>query len=225
MSAEKKIEPFEIMDCALITLATGKRAMNLRELRDRIADIEEQSLHYHFYENLLRPEFDDPEFRNDFAVWAKRALHDTRLAEKIGTLDPLACCGLDDLRTRLLDVIEDHLFEREYVPWAKPDQEFHFLTSRVVVFDTHKRCKDAEELGKAVRKMNTGSIFFHFIDARRRPPLNVDDFTTWLEKFGKDTKELREELAALDYYFWTLPETRDRIAETFQEVLGKGRAA
>lgn len=65
---------FELMDCALITLATGKRAMNLRELRDRISEVEESSLYYHFYENLLRPSFDDPKYRNDFALWARRGL-------------------------------------------------------------------------------------------------------------------------------------------------------
>jgi hypothetical protein len=36
MGNEKKNngKPFDLMDCALITLATGKRAMNLRELRE-----------------------------------------------------------------------------------------------------------------------------------------------------------------------------------------------
>ena len=92
MGKKKKIAPFELMDCALISLAIGKRAINLRELRDRIAEAPESSLYYHFYENMLRPSFDDPEYRNDFALWAKRALHDSRLAEQLGILDPLSCC-------------------------------------------------------------------------------------------------------------------------------------
>lgn len=70
MEKKNKIAPFELMDCALITLTTGKSAINLRELRDRIAEAPESSLYYHLYENMLRPGFDDPEYRNDFALWA-----------------------------------------------------------------------------------------------------------------------------------------------------------
>jgi hypothetical protein len=66
--------PFEVKDCALITLALGKSALNLRELRDRVAEVPPQSLYHHFYETLLRPSFDDPEYRNDFALWSRRQL-------------------------------------------------------------------------------------------------------------------------------------------------------
>lgn len=215
-------KPFELMDCALITMATGKRAINLRELRDRIKDVDASSLYYHFFENLLRPSFDDPEFRNDFALWAVRSLSDMRLAEKLGTINPLSCCSMDELRQLLLDVVEDHLAEREWVPWAKPDQEFHFLTSRVVVFNTGRKLGTPAELGAAVPEMSTGSIFYHFIEARRRPPMEEDDFSEWLLQWGQDTQRLREELAQVDYYFWTLAELRDRVARTFAGCLNKG---
>lgn len=210
---------FELMDCALITMATGKRAMNLRELRDRIEEIDEPSLYYHFYENLLQPSFDDPEYRNDFALWAKRALNDARLAEKLGMVDPLICCTIGELRQELLDVIEDHLYEREYVPWAKPDQEFHFLTSRLVVFDTGHRFHTVEDLARFVPRMTTSSIYYHFIEARRRPPVNEDDFTAWLTEWGAETEELRHKLSLVDYYFWTLSELRDRLSKTFSGYL------
>jgi len=224
MPEKSNVPPFELMDCALITLATGKRAMNLRELRDRIYEVEEHSLYYHFYENLLRPSFDDPEYRNDFALWAKHALNDARLAEKLGILDPLSCCSMDEVRQMIVDVIEDHLYEREYVPWAKQDQEFHFLTSRVVVFDTGRRFHTVKELADAMPGMSTGSVFYHFIEARRRAPINEDDFTAWLMEWGESTLQLRNRLAGVDYYFWTLTELRDRIADVLakHELEGMG---
>ncbi len=222
MALESNSSTFSLMDCALITIATGKRALNLRELRDRILDVEESSLYYHFYENLLRPSFDDPEFRNDFALWARNALNDPRLAEKLGILDPLTCCSMDELKQQLVDVIEDHLYEREYVPWAKSDQEFHFLTSRVVVFDTGRRLNTVQELADYIPNMTTGSIYYHFIESRRRPPLNEDDFTAWLAEWGDGTLELREAIGAVDYYFWSLVELRERLARTMAEFLEKG---
>ena len=219
MSRKNAVGPFGLMDCALITLATGKRAINLRELRDRISEAPSSSLYYHFYENLLQPSFDDPEFRNDFAVWAKRALHDSRLAEKLGMVDPLTCCDFDELRQELTDVIEDHLAEKEFVPWARPDQEFHFLTSKMVVFNTGRKFAAPAELAEFIPRMSTGSIYFHFIEARRRQPDSLDDFSAWLSSFGKKTKPLREALSQVDYYFWTLPELRDRVSRTFTDHL------
>jgi hypothetical protein len=214
--------PFELMDCALITLATGKRAINLRELRDRIAEIEKSSLYYHFHQNLLHPSFDDPEFRNDFAQWAKRSLHDSRLAEKLGIIDPVASGDMEGLRRRLLDVIEDHLAEREMVPWSS-EGEFHFLTSRLVVFDTGRKFVTAEDLGGFIPRMSTGSIYYHFIDARRRPPRTVDDFSAWLAGFGEATEDLRQALARVDYYFWTLTELRHHLERAFGESGGGTR--
>lgn len=42
------VAPFLIKDCALIGVATGKRAQNVRELRARLRDIDPKSIYYHF---------------------------------------------------------------------------------------------------------------------------------------------------------------------------------
>ena len=56
--------PFEVMDCALLVRMSGlPLAMNLRELRDRIAICGENVLYHHFCETTLRPMFDDPDYR------------------------------------------------------------------------------------------------------------------------------------------------------------------
>jgi hypothetical protein len=210
---------FKLRDCALITLATGKRAINLRELRDGIAEVDDSSLYYHFYETLLRPGFDDPEYRNDFALWAKRGLNQPELAEKLVVLDPMTFSKPSELRFHLLDVVEDYLANHEFVPWARSGQEFHFLTSRVVVFDTGKVIKTIEELGQLLPSMSTGSIFYHFIEAQRRQPSNMDDFSAWSMQFGEATARLRQVLAEVDYYFWTLPELRQRLIQAVRKSL------
>src|SRR4030042_189085 len=80
---------FEIKDCALLIRMSGlPPAMNLRELRDRIASCGENVLYHHFCETTLRPTFDDPDYRNDFAVWSKLYLGDRGLAERLGVLAP-----------------------------------------------------------------------------------------------------------------------------------------
>src|SRR4030042_776893 len=91
--------PFEVKDCALLIRMSGlPPAMNLRELRDRIASCGENVLYHHFCETTLRPTFDDPDYRNDFAVWAKFYLGDRVLAERLGILDPYSYERMEEVR-------------------------------------------------------------------------------------------------------------------------------
>jgi len=123
-------EPFAVKDCALLTISQGERAQNLRELRDRIRSVHPGSIYHHFWGGLLRPVFDDPEYRNDFAVWASRGLHDIRLAERLAIVDPTSFAILEDLRQELLEVVEERLEESEFVPWPKPTSSFFFSGRR-----------------------------------------------------------------------------------------------
>ncbi len=138
-------EPFAVKDCALISIGTGERAQNLRELRDRILTTQPGSIYHHFWGGLLRPSFDDPEYQNDFAAWAGRGLHDTRLAERLSLIDPSEFQDLEALRRELVEVVEERLEETEMVPWAKSDHQFYFVRSQIVVFDMSIRITNVEE--------------------------------------------------------------------------------
>jgi uncharacterized protein DUF5752 len=203
------------MDCALTILSLGVSAQNLRELRDHLARVPVESLTHHFYDSLLRPEFDHPEYRNDFARWAQRGLHDALLAERLGVVDPMDHRNVEGLRAKLLDVLEDRLAEAEEVPQAPRGKEFHFLRSQFVIFDTGLMAPDPVRLAGMIPGLTTGSVFYHFIEARRRPPLEKDDFSVWLEPWGSDYEPVRERLAAVDYGMWSLIEIRERIARCF----------
>ena len=213
-------EPFGLMDCSLLIRSVGKSAQSLRELRDHLT----QSISHHYYDSLLRPTFDHPEYRNDFARWAGRHLRDTVLAERLGVTDPMDFSDLEQLRQHLIDLIEDRLAEVSDVPQAPRGSEFHFLSSQFVIVDTHLRARKPAELGAMIPRMSTGSIFFHFVEARRRPPLRRDDFASWLVGWGDEYGPIRERLEAIDYTMWSLTELRERIAACFDEDRS-GRAA
>ena len=106
MKVDQTVEPFNIKDCALLVISTGKSAQNLRELRDNLIIIDPGSIYYHFWGTLLRPRFDDPEYNNDFASWIRHNLHDAILAERLGVVDPSEFNEIDDLRHELIDLIE-----------------------------------------------------------------------------------------------------------------------
>ncbi len=204
-------EPFAVKDCTLIAIGTGERAQNLRELRDHLVTTHPGCIYYHFWGGLLRPHFDDPEYQNDFAAWAWRGLHDTRLAERLAIIDPAEFNDIEALRREVIEVIEERLEETEMVPWAKSGHWFYFTRSQIVVFDTKVRIESPEMLSDYFSRMSVGSIFYHYIDARRRSATKKDDFSEWLSGYGDAYAGLVQCLSAIDPYFSTLTELREEL--------------
>ncbi|HPI92781.1 MAG TPA: DUF5752 family protein [Deltaproteobacteria bacterium] len=216
-------DPFAVKDCALIAVATGEHAQTLRELKDKLVSIPTSCIYYHFWGGLLRPRFDDPEYLNDFAIWSWRSLHDKTLAERLALIDPTDFGDLDGLRRELVEVIEERLEESELLAWMIPSRRFYFVRSQIVVFDTGKRIDTIEDLTSLIPHMSSGTIFYHFIDARRRTPQGKNDFTEWLAGSGDLHQELADRIAGIDPYFTTLGELREEVHRTFTVYLKERR--
>jgi hypothetical protein len=214
-----EVAPLVIKDCALLAIATGQRAQNLKELRDHLLSIHPDSIYYHFWGGLLQPRFEEREYNNDFAAWVRHGLHDKALAERLSVIDSAVHPDLDDLRQELVEVIEQRLDEREALAWAQPDQQFEFIRSQTVVFRTDRRFRTPEALAGYIGQMSVGSIFYHFIDARRRNANRADDFGNWLDAFDGRYQPLSLCLAQIDPYFTSLTDLRARLAETFARCL------
>jgi hypothetical protein len=168
----------------------------------------------------LRPTFDDPEYNNDFAAWVRHSLHEPSLAERLSVIDPTDFEDIEALRYELIEVVETHLDSLETIPWTRPDQQFHFIRSQIVVFSTDQTLTEPEELVGAVSGMSAGSIFYHFIDARRRTPNGMDDFRTWLTDLGGPYLELCDLLAAVDPFFPTLHDLRQQLVSVLASFFG-----
>ena len=218
---DEAIQSFVVKDCTLIAIATGVKAQSLREMRDKLANIHSGSIYFHFWGGLLSPRFEEPEFNNDFASWSYHALHDTVLAERLSVIDPTHFHDMEDLRREVIDVIEERLYEVDFVPFTKSSQRFNFVRSQIVVFDTHKRIEKPEELSYMLKNFSSGSIFYHFIDARRRTENNTDDFREWLNGFGEKYDELSNLIANIDPYFTTLSELRYNLSQLFKHYFNE----
>jgi hypothetical protein len=211
--------PFSVKDCALVALATGKKARTLREFRAELANVRAASIYHHFWGGLLQPRFEEREYNNDFASWVRHGIHDEVLAERLALLDPTDFPDMDTLRTELIDQIDFRLDEEESLLWTRPSSQFEFICSQIVVFDTSRRLKHPSELAPAVTDFSTSSIFYHFIDARRRTADGRDDFSDWLVAWGPEFTPLEERLGNIDPYFGSLSELRDQLARLFSEYL------
>jgi hypothetical protein len=212
---------FYVRDCALAAVSTGQRAQNLRELSKTLASIPDASIYYHFWGSRLRPQFEHPEYHNDFAAWARHGLHDHRLAERLSIVDPTEFRTLEELRQELLDIIEERLDETEMIPWARREDQFFFIRSHVIVFSTPHIITQPEEFGRTLPALSVSSIFYHFIDARSRTDDATDDFRTWLKGFGDTYADLIQELSHVDLYFSSLAELRQRLTSVIQTYFRK----
>ncbi|MFP4476465.1 MAG: DUF5752 family protein [Desulfatibacillaceae bacterium] len=215
------VESFAVFDCALITLAVGERAHNLRELRDQLIRTGDPDiLYHHFWSGLLRPYFVDPEYQNDFASWAYRDLHDTVLAERLSIINPGRFEDLDKLRREVVEVVEERIDEDPLAERREADHPFIFMRSQIVVLDSRKSAETPQDLASVLPSLTLGSVFYHFVDSRRRLSDGGDDFSSWLENFHEEYEGLRGDIRAIDPYFNTLAELQEELVLAFSRHLG-----
>lgn len=215
---------FAVKDCALLTLATGRRIFTLGELRESLGTISTDSLYYHFWGALLQPRFEEREYNNDFAGWVRHGLHDGTLAERFAMIDPREFADLERLRQELLELIEQRLDEGEALYWMRATHAFEFMRAQIVVFSSGRVLRFPSELADLLPALPVSSVFYHFIDARRRVPDHGDDFSTWLANFGEGGRRLCNRIKDVDPYFVPLTVLREQLARLFAEEL-EGRHA
>jgi hypothetical protein len=66
-----------------------------------------------------------------------------------------------------------------------------------------------------------GSLFYHFIDSRRRTQSRRNDFSEWMGGWGEQYAQLAAQIAAVDPYFNSLTELRDHLHAILQSNLQK----
>lgn len=213
--------PFAVKDCALIAISTGREARTIRELQHQLEEVDASSIYFHFWGGLLRPGFEERQYHNDFAEWARHELYDSVLAERLAVVDPSEFTDLEGLREELVELLGERLDESEVPIWSRIDRQFQFIRSQIVVFDTHVTLERPRELAGVLPRLSTSSVFYHFIDARRRLPEKTDDFRSWLSGFP-DYKDLIAALADIDPYFVTLAELKSQLALLFAAYFEEG---
>lgn len=202
---------FYVKDCALATIATGIKAQNLSEFRDKLAVIHQGSIYYHFWRSLLHSTFEYRNYYNDFSYWAHYHLHDDFLAERLELVNPAEFASIEELRRGLLDIVDDRLDEQEMIPWARRGESFTFIRSKIVVFNTPYTLNVPHDMVNLISKLSRSSIFYHFIDARRRTPDSSDDFSNWLKSFGNEYENLITAFHQIDPYFIPLSDLQQKL--------------
>lgn len=202
--------PFLINDCTIAPLATGLKARTLLAFRERLESVPAGCIYFHFWIGRLRTAYEYKEHHNDFSHWVHKFLHDDILAERIELLDPTVD-DIETLRLKLIELIDQRIDEIETIPFTLKDEQFQFINSKIIVFKTNLKIENPKELTQLLPLLTRSSIFYHFIDSKRRTAGNRDDLSIWLESFGDTYQQLIDELRAVDPYFISLSDLQEKL--------------
>jgi len=212
--SETIVDPFEIKDCSILSVSMGKHAINVKELFTQLLSVDADSIYFHFWGKSLRTSFSTPEFNNDFAQWINDQIHDRALAEKLSILEPHDYTNIDDLRQEMLDIIQSALESNQVLMYTNAQEPFYFLKHSMVVFSTNKLIHYPKEFCDIIPNLSYGSLYFHFIDARRRTPNHRDDFSNWIALFeGFD--DLVDMIINVDPFYMSLSKLKEKILTIF----------
>src|SRR4030042_5946146 len=208
------IEPFEFKQCISISKSTGEKAVNLRELREVISIVSDESIFHHPYQYFLKGHI--LEYTNDFAHWAGESLEERALAEHLSNIDPYDFKNIADLRKELLRVIHDYLESFPEPREALPGDEFYFTETVTIIFPGGIRAKNLAEFLTAMKYIDIGSIYYHFFESRTRLGGETDDFSKWILD-GFDKKSLVEKIRSIDPFMFNLEGIKTHLVEAIEE--------
>ena len=216
------ILPFEFKQCITIIKSTGEKAKTLRELRNLIASVSDESIYHHTYQYYLKRQV--LQYNNDFARWAGESLEESVLSEYFANIDPFVFKDINDLRKALLKVIDNYLEQFPEPREAIPGDEFYFNEAIILLFPAGVRANNLAEFLIAIKYIDPPSIYYHFYEARVRPGNGIDDFSKWVNDIlGR--KDLAARMRNIDPLMHTLDGIREHLAEAVEGEVRKDMEA
>ncbi len=210
--------PFRFSSRTHLTELTGIKASTLRELTEVLRTAPDAVVYYHthhfFQEHLFLRQVPP----NDFAYWAGAALFDEVIAETLAAVNIMDFASLPALRDRFVSILDEYLSVRKEVRTVPEGMEFHFMKSIAAIMPTPYVATNLREFLEVVRQVSTGSIYYHFIEARLRLGHPQNDFSLWLrDSLGE--RELAEQVGRLDPYMYTLEGLRSALIQLLERRL------
>ncbi len=212
--------PFRFFSRLSLTLATGMKAANLRELAEGIITSPPSVIYHHTHRFLQQHQYLVPEPPNDFAYWVTHMLGEESLGERLAAVDTVRYNSLEDLRKALLEALRDGLTRPAAGRAAPEGKEFHFLSAQRFSVPTPHEARTLAEFAEGLKKVSVSSLYLHIFEARLRPPLGRNDFSLWFEQELGET-ELARRVEDLDPYTHTLEGLRAKILGFLDERMSR----
>lgn len=216
---KKAKEPFHFYSRLHLTELTGLRAKNLRELCNILKEVPESVVYFHTHNYLEQHFYLVPEPANDFATWISESLGDEALGERLASIDATSFSSLNELRVRLVEIIEEYLGHNGHDREVIKGDEFPFLKSVSLIFPVPYIAHDLRELVEALRKISLGSLYFHVFEAKLRLAKGRNDFSAWMED-NLEEPDLAAQISRINPYTYTLEGLRLELIRLIEKKIG-----
>jgi hypothetical protein len=220
MSQQKAEYPFSFSGCWELKEMLGRTARDERQLLEIIEEIPLDSVYYHTHSFFLRHQYIGGPYPNDFATWAAVQVRDHVLGEKLGILDPFDYENLEDLRTEIIMILEEHLSGLQIIPRPIYGEPFHFMQSRMIACPIGLEARNLAEFHEILSKVDSSVVYFHTFEAMLRLGRRKGDFPIWIESQLGEI-ELASAISRLDLYMSNLEFIRQQIITFCDAALKK----
>jgi len=211
-------EPFMFIGCVELRQALDRRALDERELMDRLEEVPAGSIFYHTHGYFLRHRPVTTAYGNDFATWVAVQVRDQVLAERLAVVNPFEFPNLEALREELATIIHDHLLRLSSVPRVEFGEPFYFQQSHVVEVPLGPGARSLAEFRNALAEVDTSAIYFHVVEARTRLGRRSGDFAEWIRN-SLGRSDLADGIERIDAYMTSLERVRARLLSLIDQEL------
>jgi len=205
--------PFCFVAASYVIRIRLERARTLKEMVQHLHTVSNESVFYHTFQSLESHHYTI--YSNDFAQWCMASCNQPTLAEELGAVDVRDFVLIDDLRGKLIQILETYLEKSPHSADQPAFEPFYFCEAAEFVVPLETRAHTLEELAAGIRKMSLQTLHHHFINARLRPKLGADDFSNWIEH-SLELPALARQLDTIDFYTNTLSQIREEILEILE---------
>ncbi|MGD2278836.1 MAG: DUF5752 family protein [Candidatus Omnitrophota bacterium] len=214
------MKTFKFTGCIELKELLAEKADNELQLLTLIEDVPTDSIYYHTHSYFLRHFYLAGQYPNDFANWAALQVRDRVLGEKLGIVTPSGDKSIEDIRTELLDIIDNHLSSIKAVPSAVYGEPFYFMKSKVMEIPMGISVDNLSDFVEAFKTIHASAIYNHIFEARLRLKKGKSDFSIWLDEvLGMD--ELAENIEKIDCYMYSLEDLRTKIINLCEREIDK----
>jgi len=204
------MKEFEFTGCFEIKELLGLKADDELKLMELIEEVPIDSIYYHMHSYFLRHYYITEPFPNDFANWAAIQVRDKVLGEKLSIATPWQINNLEEIRSQLIEIIDNHLSDIKVIPDVTFGKPFYFMKSEIIEVPTGIRVTNLEEFHQTIKTVDASAIYNHIFEARLKEKRGRSDFAIWLEEvLGQ--KELAQQIEDIDSYMFSLEGIRGKI--------------
>ena len=209
---------FQFCSSASLEKLTGRKANNLDELLELVKTCSNSSIFYHTFSAFRKLREVQTPYTNDFAVWIASHLNEEALAEKLLAIDLAEYNTIENLRARVVELLEGTRGENPTLFERQAAEPFYLYSLVRFVYLTDKFAYNLSSFRELLDTISVDSIYYHFIESRLHTQLHTDDFSSWMQE-TLEYKDLAEKIRNIDINIYTLEELRARIGEIIDEYM------